>query len=93
ELPKGIEPMVRVVAIGNEAWSLPLLRRKGVITKGDLVISWKAGQNSALNTREIASGRDVGNVVVQRGGKDVVHDVTFAFVFHAFRPQGVFHTQ
>lgn len=93
ELPKGIEPMVRVVAIGNEAWSLPLLRRKGVITKGDLVISWKAGQNSALDSPEIASGRDVGNVVVQRGGKDIVHDVTFAFVFHVFRPQGVIHTQ
>jgi hypothetical protein len=85
--------MVRVVAIGNEAWSLPLLRRKGVITKGDLVISWKAGQSSSLDTREIAPGRDVGNVVVQRGGKDIVHDVTFAFVFHVFHRQGVIHTQ
>ncbi len=93
QLPKGIEAMARVVAVGNEAWSLSLLRRKGIITKGDLVISWKAGQNSALDSRQIASGRDVGNVIVQRGGKDVVHDVTFAFVFHAFRRQGLIHTE
>jgi hypothetical protein len=37
----------------------------------------------------------VGNVVVQKktaqGMKDVVHDVTFAFVFHAFKPKGTLH--
>ena len=96
ELPDGIAPMVRVVAVGGEAWSLPLLRRKGKIIQGDLVLSWEAGQNSALDTRVIRRGRDVGNVVVQRrvgdGFEDVVHDVTFAFVFHAFHPEGVIHT-
>jgi hypothetical protein len=95
ELPKGIGPMVRVVAVGDEAWSLPLLRDKGTITQGDLVIRWAAGQNSALDSRVIAEGRDVGNVVVQRRTGDtlvdVIHDVTFAFVFHAFRPDGVIH--
>jgi hypothetical protein len=25
--------------------------------------------------------------------EDVVHDVTFAFVFHAFHPDGVIHKQ
>ncbi len=38
----------------------------------------------------------MGNVVVQRRAgtrtEDVVHDVTFAFVFHAFHPEGVIHT-
>jgi len=96
-LPKGINPMVRVVAIGNEAWSLPLLRQKGRVTQGDLVLTWEPGQNSALDTGRISQGRDVGNVVVQRlvGGapRDVVHDVTFAFVFHAFQKDGVIHTQ
>ena len=95
ELPKGIGPMVRVVAIGGEAWSLPLLRDKGTITQGDIVIRWAAGQNSALDSRVIANGRDVGNIVVQRRQgdtlEDVTHDVTFAFVFHAFRPDGVIH--
>ena len=97
DLPEGIAPMVRVVAVGGEAWSLPLLRKKGTIVRGDLVLSWEAGQNSALDTRVIRRGRDVGNVVVQRrdgnGFEDVVHDVTFAFVFHAFHPEGTIHTE
>ncbi|MCZ6607396.1 MAG: DUF3179 domain-containing protein [Alphaproteobacteria bacterium] len=97
DLPEGIAPMVRVVAVGGEAWGLPLLRKKGTIVRGDLVLSWEAGQNSALDTRVIRRGRDVGNVVVQRrdgnGFEDVVHDVTFAFVFHAFHPEGTIHTE
>ena len=93
DMPDGIEPMVRVIAVDGEAWSLPLLREKGNIDKGDLVLRWVEGQNSALDSRAIAKGRDVGNVVVQRSGEDVVHDVTFAFVFHAFHPEGVIHTR
>ncbi|MHA1599025.1 MAG: DUF3179 domain-containing protein [Alphaproteobacteria bacterium] len=91
--PEGIEPMVRVVAVGAEAWSLPLVREKGVIRSGGLEIRWRAGQNSALDTQTVADGRDVGNVVVMRDGKDIVHDITFAFVFHAFYPDGVIHTR
>ena len=92
DYPDGIEPMERVVAVGNEAWSLPLLRREGRIETSDIVLSWEPGQNSALDTRDIREGRDVGNVVVQaktaNGLEDIPYDVTFAFVFHAFRPQG-----
>ena len=95
DMPKGINPMVRVVVVEGEAWSLPLLRSKGTIEKGDLRLSWKAGQNSALDTRDIRQGRDVGNVVVRRmkNGKarDVVYDVTFAFVFNAFFPGKTIH--
>jgi hypothetical protein len=91
-MPKGIEPMARVVAVDGEAWSFALLREKGTIASGDLEISWQSGQNSALDAGVISSGRDVGNVIVRRrvGGeyKDVVHDITFAFVFHAFHPDG-----
>jgi len=90
--PEGIEPMARVVAVGDQAWSLELLRREGRIESGDLVLTWQAGQNSALDTRAISEGRDVGNVLVQHkadsGLTDVPYDVTFAFVFHAFKPQG-----
>ena len=61
----------------------------------DLVLTWEAGQNSALDTRDISKGKDVGNVVVQRktsnGLVDAVHDITFAFTFHAFRPKGKLH--
>ncbi len=93
DLPDGIPPMMRVVAVGAEAWTLPLLRRQGRIVKDDLVLTWHAGQNSALDARSIARGRDVGNVVVQQAGTDAVHDVTFAFVFHAFHPDGTIHTE
>lgn len=92
EMPEGIEPMARVVAVGKQAWSMNLLRSGGRIESGDLVLTWEQGQNSALDHSQIAKGRDVGNVIVQRSQNgelvDVPYDVTFAFVFHAFHPDG-----
>jgi len=94
-LPTDVNPMMRVVVVDDEAWTLPLLREKGTIERGGVTIRWVAGQNSALDSGRIATGRDVGNVIVQRegasGGEDVVHDVTFAFVFRAFTPDGRIH--
>ncbi len=93
--PEGIEPMARVVAIGDQAWALDLLREEGRVEAGDLVLTWEPGQNSALDTRAISEGRDIGNILAQRQGQggleDVAYDVTFAFVFHAFRPNGALH--
>ena len=95
EYPEGIAPMAYVVAVGDEAWSLDMLREKGRIESGDLVLSWEAGKASALDTSAIPEGRDIGNVVAQKQGaegpEDVVYDLTFAFVFHAFRPDGTIH--
>jgi hypothetical protein len=94
-LPDGIEPMERVVAVETapgryEAWTLSLLHSKGTIHSADLLIQWQSGQASALDKASIRAGRDVGNVTVQRQvGEllvDVPYDVTFAFAFHAFRP-------
>jgi hypothetical protein len=83
------------VAVGTEAWSLELLQSERRVESGDLVIVWEPGQNSALDSRRIDEGRDIGNVIVQRqtdgGLEDVAYDVTFAFVFHAFRPEGTIH--
>lgn len=94
-LPNGIPPLMRVVAVGDEAWSIALLRKQKRIEVKDLVLTWEAGQNSALDTRDISKGKDVGNVIVQRKTKnglvDAVHDVTFAFTFHAFKPKGKLH--
>jgi len=92
DLPPDVEPMMRVVVVDGQAWTMALLKKRGRVEAGELVLSWTAGQNSALDTRSISKGRDVGNVTVQRrdGGvlKDQVHHVTFAFVFHAFHPEG-----
>jgi len=92
-LPDYIEPMVRVVVVDGKAWALPLLVKQGRISDGDLLMSWTPGQNSALDRRSIRKGRDVGNVIVQRKAndgtmEDVVYDVTFAFVYHAFHAGG-----
>lgn len=95
ELPKDINPMARVVVVKvdgkPQAIALEVLRNLGKLTIGDVTLSWKKGQNSALDGDQIKSGRDVGNVVAQRktatGMSDVVYDVTFAFVFRAFHPK------
>jgi hypothetical protein len=82
--------------VGQQAWALSLLKAKKRIEAGDLVITWESGQASALDTSVIARGKDVGNVVVQRKTKDglvdAVHDISFAFAFHAFHPKGKIHT-
>ena len=95
KMPEGIAPMARVIVVGKQAWSMALLRKEKKIEAGPLVLSWVEGQNSALDSRNIARGRDVGNVIVQRktdkGLVDEVYDVTFAFVFNAFRPEGKLH--
>ena len=97
-LPEGIPPMAYVVAVDGEAWSLELLRQQGRIEQGDLVLSWSEGAASALDAPRISEGREIGNVVVQRrsadgGLEDVVYDLTLAFVFHAFRPDGTIHKE
>jgi hypothetical protein len=95
EMPEGIEPMARVIRVDDQAWSLELLRSAERVESGDLVLTWEAGQNSALDSRRIDEGRDVGNVTVARQSgtqsEDVPYDVTFAFVFHAFYPDGTLH--
>jgi Protein of unknown function (DUF3179) len=95
EVPSGIAPLARVVVVEEEAWSLDLLRKAGRMEAGELVLSWRPGQASALDAPRIADGRAVGSVVVQRRRdgrlEDVAHHGTFAFVFHAFEPEGTLH--
>ena len=94
-MPEGIAPLAYVVAVGDEAWSLDLLRAKTPIEVDGLVLTWEPGQSSALDSRVLAEGRDIGNVVVRRrtasGLEDALYHVTFAFVFHAFQPEGIIH--
>jgi hypothetical protein len=84
-----------VVKVGDQAWPLEMLRKAGKIVAGDIILTWTKGKNSALDVQDIAKGRDIGNVVVQRrtadGLREEIHDVTFAFVFHAFVDGGTIH--
>ncbi len=87
--PFGIGPMVRVVRVGDRAWPMTRLRKEPVIEEAGVTITWAAGQASALDTRRISAGRDVGTVRVRDDmGRDVPHDVMFAFAFHALWPEG-----
>lgn len=87
--PHGIAPLARVVRIGKRAWPLTRLADAGEVTEAGVTLSWQAGQASALDTGKIARGRDVGSIRVRDAkGRDVAHDVMFAFAFHAFWPKG-----
>ena len=87
--PHGIEPLARVVRVGDAAWPMTRISQEGVISEEGVVLSWTAGQASALDTQNIGQGRDVGTVRVRDAtGVDLAHDVMFAFAFHAFWPDG-----
>ena len=89
KLPRNIEPMARVVRVGQEAWALSYLRKHRRIEPADgLVIEWIEGQNSALDRQAISRSKDIGNVRVTRDGKPVAFSVDFAFAFFAFYPDG-----
>ena len=91
--PHGLHPLERVVRVGDRAWPLTRLRRQGQVTEAGVTISWRSGQASALDAGRIAKGRDVGSIrVTDAAGQDVVHDVMFAFAFHAFWPDGIWMT-
>ncbi|WP_146587319.1 DUF3179 domain-containing protein [Puniceibacterium confluentis] len=87
--PHGIAPLERVVRVGDRAWPMTRLARLGTLREAGVEISWTAGQASALDSATIAKGRDIGAIRVRDGrGRDVPHDVLFAFAFHAFWPDG-----
>lgn len=93
--PEEVAPLARVVSVGDEAWTLELVKDRRRIEAGNLIVTWEAGQNSPLDSAAIENGQDIGNVVVQRrtshGLEDAVYDESFAFAFHAFHPRGVIH--
>jgi hypothetical protein len=88
--PHGIPPLARVVRVGDRAWPLDRLAEEGEIVEDGLQLVWTEGIASALDGREIAASRDVGQVRVRNRatGADVVHEVVFAFAFHSFEPEG-----
>lgn len=87
--PHGIDSLARVVRVGNRAWLLSRIADAETIDEAGLVISWRSGQASALDTAKIGAGRNVGSIRVRDNqARDVSHDVMFAFAFHAFWPDG-----
>jgi hypothetical protein len=90
EMPEDINGMVRVILVQDDepfAVSLPKLQEDSSLTHNGITFTWKAGQASALDTSNIADGRDVGNIEVRDAqGNLVTHEITFAFAARAFMP-------
>ncbi|MBA3447171.1 MAG: DUF3179 domain-containing protein [Pseudaminobacter sp.] len=90
DLPENVPAMARVVVVRTDGdpiiVSLDKVRADGFERNG-YRITFEEGVASALDDSTIAEGRDVGTVRVTKDGKDVVHDITFAFVAHAFHPR------
>ncbi|MFD1344228.1 DUF3179 domain-containing protein [Litorisediminicola beolgyonensis] len=87
--PHGIPALARVVRVGDRAWPLNRLVAEDTIEEAGVVLSLAGAQASALDTRQIADGRSIASVRVRDDeGRDVPHDVMFAFAFHAFWPEG-----
>ncbi len=57
-----------IVAIGDKAYVLNLLRQRDGIKDGTLILTWESDQNSVLDAPLIEEGLYVGNVVVQESG-------------------------
>ncbi|MEX0968891.1 MAG: DUF3179 domain-containing protein [Paracoccaceae bacterium] len=88
--PHDIPPLARVIRVGERAWTLDRLQRTPEIVEDGVRITWQSGMNSPLDTARIAQGRDIGAIRVYDAatGAPLVHEVVFAFVFHAFVPDG-----
>ncbi len=87
--PHDIPALARVVRIGDAAWPVSRVREAGSVSENGVTITWEEGQASALDGRSIANSKEVGTIRVRdTNGKDVPHDVMFAFAFHAFWPNG-----
>ena len=92
--PHDIEPLARVLRVGDSAWPLTRIREEGEIVEEGLRITWAdSGQVSALDKRRISSSKNLGTVRVfdAKTGAPVVHEVVFAFAFHAFTPDGTWN--
>jgi uncharacterized protein DUF3179 len=95
DLPEHINPMARVVVVrdGKQTFAATLdhVREAGSVALSDKVqLRWTGEQASILDSSNTGQGRAVGSVEVLKSGNkgetSLVHDVTFAFVVHAFHP-------
>lgn len=92
DLPDNINPMARVVVVrdGEKAYAVTLdhvRERRNVALSETVSLNWAGEQASILDQSATGQGRSVGSVEALKSGTEpLVHDVTFAFVVHAFHP-------
>jgi hypothetical protein len=89
-----LPPKERVVyvEVGNQAFAVPfptLVDKRTIeveAEEGRLVVRWRSGVASALDSGAIAEGRDVGSASVLLDGEPVPFSEPFWFAVAAFRP-------
>ncbi len=87
--PHDVPALMRVIRVGDRAWTMERLRREEEITEAGITLTWTSGQASALDKSHVGEGKNVGTVRVRNAkGTNLPHDVMFAFAFHAFWPNG-----
>lgn len=87
--PHGIPALARVVRVGNRAWPMTRIAPGQDLSEAGFVIQNTGDLASALDAAQITNGRSVAMIRVKdTNGRDVAHDVMFAFAFHALFPQG-----
>ncbi|MEP3048677.1 MAG: DUF3179 domain-containing protein [Roseibium sp.] len=95
DLPEDINPMARVVIVndGDQRFAATLdhVRTQQEVTLSDtVVLRWTGEQASILDKGATDLGRKISTVSavrINRGHEQpLVHDLTFAFVVHAFHP-------
>ncbi|MEO0918711.1 MAG: DUF3179 domain-containing protein, partial [Pseudomonadota bacterium] len=52
--PHDVPPLMRVVRVGNAAWTMERVREAGELTEKGVTISWTAGKASALDQQSLA---------------------------------------
>jgi hypothetical protein len=90
-----LPPKERVVyvEVGKDAFAIRFsaLAQRRTITvqadRGELVVRWRSGVASALDSSAIAEGRDVGAASVRLDGEPVPFTEPFWFAVAAFRPE------
>ncbi len=91
-----LAPMSSVVVLrgkdGPVAFDVAYLRKARKASFETFDIEWHPGMTSVLDAREVRDGRDVGQVTVGRSGAPAAHEITFAFVFRSFYPDGLIVT-
>ncbi len=87
--PHGIAALARVIRVGNRAYPLARLAPSAPIVDDHYTITWEGRMASALGAPTIAEAADVAAIRVRDPeGRDIPHDVMFAFAFHALYPDG-----
>ena len=91
QMPDDMDPFTPVVAVGDRAWTLDLLRdKKRIVAEDGVVLTWSPNLAEPPSDGPDPRGEDHGNVIAQQttdeGAVDVPYVLSYAFAFVSFHP-------